>query len=125
LETYEALIIFPSQAAAEPLSEGKNAFEELVKKFEGKILNRTELGRRLLGYPIKKSREGYFAAFDFELSPDKIQLLTHGLRLSEAVLKFTIVRKQKVRFPTRPQAASKPQTPIHHRSSPGERARVH
>ena len=126
METYEALVIFPSQAAAEPLSDGKNAFEEAVKKCEGKILNRTELGRRLIGYVVKKSREGYFAAFDFELSPAKVEPLTHALRLSEAILKFTLVKKPKIRFVRRPKVASKPAAPTHHhRPSSGERARVH
>ena len=125
METYEALVIFPSQAAAEPLSDGKNAFEEAVKKNEGKILNRTELGRRLIGYAIKKSREGYFAAFDFELSPAKVEPLTHALRLSEAILKFTLVKKPKVRFARRPKTVSKPTAPTHHRPSSGERAKVH
>lgn len=126
LETYEALVIFPSQAAAEPLSEGKNAFEEAVKKHEGKILNRSELGRRLLGYVIKKSREGYFAAFDFELSPEKVQPLTHALRLSDAVLKFTIIRKPRIRFVRRSTktVVSKPVS-THHRPSSGEKAKVH
>ena len=125
METYEALVIFPSQAAAEPLSDGKNAFEEAVKKHEGKILNRSELGRRPLGYPVKKSREGYFAAFDFELSPAKVQPLTHALRLSEAILKFTLVKKPKIRFVRRHKTISKPTAPIHHRPSSGEKARVH
>ena len=126
METYEALIIFPSQAAAELLSDGKNAFEETVKKLEGKILNRSELGRRTFGYPIKKLREGYFAAFDFELLPAKVEPLTHALRLSEAILKFTIVKKPKIRFVRRPKVASKPAAPTHHhRPSSGEKARVH
>ena len=127
METYEALVIFPSQAAAEPLSDGKNAFEDLIKKYEGKILNRTELGRRLLGYVIKKTREGYFASFDFELAPDKIQPLSYALRLSEGVVKFTIVRKAKPRAARRLKVASKPkpaQAP-HHRTSPAEKARIH
>ncbi len=125
MQIYEALVVFPSQAAAEPLSDGKNAFEEAVKKHEGKILNRSELGRRPLGYVIKKSREGYFAAFDFELSPEKVQTLAHALRLSEAVLKFTIVKKPKIRFVRRStKTVSKPVS-THHRPSSGEKARVH
>lgn len=123
LETYEALVIFPSQPAAEPLSEGKNAFEDLVKKYEGRILNRSELGRRPLGYMVKKSREGYFAAFDFELSPSQVQPLTHALRLADAILKFTIVRKLKARAARRLKPVSKSAST--HRTSSGEKAGVH
>ena len=115
METYEALIIFPSQAAAEPLSEGKNAFEETLKKYEGKVINRSELGRRTLGYPIKKSREGYFASFDLELNPSKVEPLSHTLRLSEGIIKFTIIRKPKIRIKRIPKVSSKP--PVHKQTS--------
>jgi ribosomal protein S6 len=124
LGTYEALVIFPTQEAAGLLSEGKGAFDEFVKKHEGRILNRSELGRRPLGYVVKKSRDGYFATFDFELSPHQVQPLAHTLRLSEAVLKFTIVKKAKARSPRRPKLASKPKLASAHRAPSGERAKV-
>ena len=122
MEKYEALIIFPSQAAAEPLSEGKNPFEEAIKKFEGKVINRSELGRRSIGYPIKKAREGYFAAFDFELTPDKVEPLTRALRLTETILRFTIVKKRKQRV-RRIKTSSKPVTT--HRTPTAEKPKVH
>jgi len=96
LKTYEALVIFPSQTALEGHQDPKNSFEEIVKKHEGKVLNRTELGKRLLGYPIKKSKEAYVVSFVFELSPDKAEAFRRSLQLTEGILKFTIVTKSKV-----------------------------
>jgi ribosomal protein S6 len=121
LATYEALVIFPSQTASDVLSDGKNAFEETVKKFEGKILNRSELGRRPLGYSIKKSREGYFAAFDFDLMPEKMDPLTRALHLSESILKFMILKKGKPRIPRPLKTSSKPVST----HKPSEKAKVH
>jgi len=92
LKQYEALVIFPITVTG---LDSKNTFEELVKKIEGKILNRTEMGRRFLGYAVKKSKEGYIAAFDFELSPEKMDPLRRSLDLSEDILKYTIVVKEK------------------------------
>ena len=96
MKTYEALIIFPSQTALEGQQDPKNSFEEIVKKHEGKVLNRTELGKRILGYPIKKSKEAYVVSFVFELAPDKAEAFRRSLQLAEGILKFTIVTKPKV-----------------------------
>ncbi|MBI4394572.1 MAG: 30S ribosomal protein S6 [Candidatus Omnitrophica bacterium] len=116
MKAYEALVIFPSQNMGEALqSGGRNAFEELVKKEGGKVLSRTELGKRLLGYTIKKAREGYFVSFVFELSPEKMDGLKKLLQLAEDILKFTITVKPKVTL-TRP---SKPATS--HAAQAGER----
>ena len=97
MKTYEALVIFPAQASTELLQEGKsNPFEETVKKHEGKIVNRSDMGKRLLGYRVKKAQEGYFVAYIIELSPDKMDSFKRSLGLIEGILKFTIVNKPKV-----------------------------
>lgn len=92
-------MIFPSQTIGEGLQGGgKNGFEEVVKKHEGKVLNRSELGKRFLGYPVKKVREGYFVSFVFELAPEKMDGLKRSLQLAEDILKFTLIVKPKVTF---------------------------
>ena len=96
MKMYEALVIFPFQTGLELQQGVKNAFEEAVKKHEGKIVNRTEMGRRLLGYRIKKANEGYFVSYAFELTPDKAEALKKSIQLSEDILKCTIVCKPKV-----------------------------
>ncbi len=98
MKTYEALVIFPFQMGLEGHQDQKNVFEEIIKKHEGKVLNRNEIGRRPLGYPIKKSKEGYFVSFVFELSPDQVEAFKRSLQLAEEILKFTIVVKPKVDF---------------------------
>ena len=92
MKTYDALVIFPPEVTG---LDGKNAFEDLVKKNDGKILNRTEMGKRFLGYTVKKAKEGYFVAFDFELNPDRVDALKRLLDLSEDVIKYTITVKPK------------------------------
>lgn len=95
MNTYEGLVIFPSQGPGDLLQEGKNPFEEAVKKFEGKILSRTELGKRALGYKVKKSNEGHFVCFNFELAPAQMDGLKSSLNLIEGILKYTIIKVVK------------------------------
>ena len=95
MRTYEALIIFHPQTTGEILQGDKGVFEEAIKKHEGKILNRIEVGKRSLGYSIKKSKEGYCVAFLFELLPAKMDAFKRSLQLAEEILKFTLVQKSK------------------------------
>ena len=95
MKTYEALIILPSQFTVEGHQDPKHVFEELIKKHNGKVLNRTELGKRLLGYSVKKAKEGYVVSFVFELPPEKVDSFKRSLQLAEEILKFTIVVKSK------------------------------
>lgn len=112
MRTYEALVIFPSQVAGDLHQDAKNLFEEAVKKCEGKILNRTELGKRPLGYPIKKATEGYFVSFAFELLPDKMGPLRQSLQLVEGILKFTMIQKPKIELPRLSKPVSARPVPI-------------
>lgn len=108
MKTYEALVIFPFPSAGELHQVGKDTFEEVVKKHEGTILNRTELGKRPLGYPVRKAREGYVASFAFELLPGKMDSLKRSLHLTEGILKFTVVKKPKVRWARQLKPVSSP-----------------
>lgn len=106
LKTYDCLVIFPPTVTG---LDTKNAFEELVKKCGGQILNRIEMGKRFLGYPVKKLKEGYLAAFDVQLDPAQMGELRRSLDLSEEILKYTIVIKEKSK------AAKKLSTPVEKR----------
>ena len=103
MKTYEALIIFPLQAGSDLFQEGKSPFEEALKKHEGKIVSRSELGKRLLGYSVKKANEGYLVCFTFELLPSQMESLRRALQIAEGILKFTIIHKPKSKIElTRP-----------------------
>ena len=65
------------------------------KKHEGKVVSRTELGRRSLGYIVKKQKEGNVVSFVFELAPDKMDVLNRALQLCEEILKFTVIKWSK------------------------------
>ena len=109
MKTYEALVIFPIQATGEPQPDGKNIFEEAVKKNEGKIVNCTELGRRFLGYSVRKSKEGYLVNFLVELLPGEMDAFKRSLQITEGILKFTIVKPPK---PDSPRHARKVLGPV-------------
>jgi len=98
VRTYEGLIITPIAGAAGTKDESAN-FESLVKKHGGNVLSRNDLGKRFLGYTVKKTKEAYVTGYDFELSPEKVEPLFKDLRLSENVLKFMITLKSLEKKP--------------------------
>ena len=97
MKTYEALVIIPPQLAGEALDRSKSIFEEAVKKHGGSITNRIEIGRRPLGYIIKKTKEGHLTTFDFQLAAAQAGELAKTLRLAEDIVKFTIIEKPRIK----------------------------
>ena len=89
-------MIFSVQAAGEVPAGGRNVFEELVKQHEGTILNRTEVGKRTLGYRIRKATEGYVTIYHFDLNPDKMESLGRALQLEEGIVRCMISRKPRI-----------------------------
>ena len=113
MKAYEALIIFPIPTTGESAPEGKNQFEECLRKLEGKVLNRTDLGKRLLGYRVKKSADGYFVSFTFELDPLKMDSFKRSLNLVEGIVKYSIIRKPKPKANPLRQMKPRPSRPLH------------
>lgn len=105
LRTYEIVSFFTPQMAGEVLQQGKSVMEAIVQKQGGKVINVTDLGKRMLGYRVKKMNEGYCLVFDCELEPSSVAGLKHALQLTDEVLKFTVVTKAVLRARTykRPQ----------------------
>jgi len=87
---YEALIITDGGSAA----TGPTVFEKLAEKSGAKVEGRNELGKRLLGYEVKKNtREGIVTSYDFNLDPSKVEALRKSLELSQEILRFMITLK--------------------------------
>ena len=105
MKSYEGLFIYPPDAAAEVRKTQDKSLEDLVKKFEGKILQKMEWGRKPLGYPLKKFREGYFVVLEFQLPPLKMNEFRKALELQTDFLKFMLTIKQ-AKAPLKPAEKS-------------------
>lgn len=114
MKSYEGLFIYPPEAAAEARKAQEKTLEELIKKFEGKILQKTEWGRKPLGYPLKKFREGHFVVLEFQLPPLKMNEFRKALELQTDLLKFMLTIKQ-TKAPVKPvEKSPTPAVPAGH-----------
>lgn len=67
--------------------------ESNVKDLGGNIKLSTNLGKRMLAYPINKFKEGFYYFYDVELSSAKSSEFRKELRLNPDVLRALLIKK--------------------------------
>ena len=95
MRKYEGLFIFPPEEAPEAWKGEEKRLEETLSRLGGRILERKDWGRRPLGYPIRKFREGRILIWNFEMEGRQVAELRKALELDEKILKSTIVKPQE------------------------------
>ncbi len=94
MRLYEGLLIFRPDLEKEEVEKLTQAFEELLQKEGGKVVEKLDWGVRRLAYPIKKLEEGYYLIFNFEAPAEAIDKLKTAFKTDERVLRKLITRKK-------------------------------
>jgi ribosomal protein S6 len=97
MRKYEGLFIFPPQDSPEVCKGEEKRMEELVRRFGGRTIEHKDWGRRPLGYPLKKAREGRFVVWNFEMETSRVAEFKKALVLDEALLQSTIVKPVRLK----------------------------
>lgn len=100
MQTYEAIIILVHQATEDRQKELVKKVDSVFLKFGSVITAHHDRGRRTLGYPMKKHKEGHVYVYDVEITPAKVKDVVRELRLEDQLLQAMIS------FPV-PKSASK------------------
>ncbi len=80
---------------------GEDAIKEVVEKFKNFIETSAtidsfdEWGKRKLAYTIQDNTEGYYVLVNFESEPTFPQELERLYKISEDILKFIVIKKDK------------------------------
>lgn len=90
MKKYECLFIFPPEVTGEARKDPSGEATKWIEKFQGKVIQKTDLGKRSIGYSIKKFKEGKVLVFDFEMDPARVQEFRKELELQEGLLKYTV-----------------------------------
>ncbi|MFA6599773.1 MAG: 30S ribosomal protein S6 [Candidatus Omnitrophota bacterium] len=93
MKVYEGIFIFPPDVTPEALKKQEKVLEDTFQKFGGTVVQKTEFGKKTLGYEIRKYRDGLFFVYDFRMDPSRMQELTKTLNLQEGLLKYTVLIK--------------------------------
>ena len=121
MKSYEGLFIFAPEATPDVRKEQVGRLEALIQKFSGSITQKNEWGKKLLGYSIRKFREGYFLLVDFQMDSLKTNEFRKALELHEEVMKYTVIAK----LPRRAAVEAKPAAPAPHHPAAGDKPRPH
>lgn len=127
MKIYEGLLILRTDESPETRQNHLKDFEQLLKRLEGKVNLKEEWGSRPLGYPLRKSRDGYFVNFEFEVASANVPEITRVLGLNEHILKhmITVKARENKRKIEKKAAASKAAATKPAVSAPSEKERPH
>ena len=130
---YELGFILSPEVSEEQTRAILDRVEQVVANNGGQIVRVNQWGRRRLGYPIERHRDGFYVFIDMILTPESVIELDRTLKVSEEVLRHLIKRRdpktvQKERearaatvaatpAPTAPEAEAEPQDEM---QTPGE-----
>ena len=116
MKAYEGIFILPPESAADARKAQLKGMDDTLAKFQGSVIQKNEWGKRSLGYPLKKFREGYVVVVDFEMPTAQAGEFRKNLELQEDLLKYMITVKPAVKVDKK--AASKPPAAVPPASSP-------
>ena len=103
MRSYEGVFIFPPEAAPDARKDQFKNLDDLLAKFKAVVLQKTDLGRKVLGYPLRKFPDGQFLVVDFQMDPAHMTEFSKNLQLHEEILKSMITIKKTAR--ANPKAA--------------------
>lgn len=93
---YELMVLFSSTLTDDEEKAQVLQTEELLKREKANMIMVDHWGKRKLAYPIKRQRQGFYEWFYFEMEPGRIAEIDRKLKMSETVLRFMIIRMEKI-----------------------------
>ena len=92
MNTYEITCIFPTRE--EEVASGRDAIKTELTKVQANVLKETDMGERVLAYPVKKQTRGHYILFEAEIDPSKIIELDKIFKLQSNILKYLFIKKE-------------------------------
>ncbi len=110
MKAYEGLFVFPPDSTPDVRKNQLKNLDDLIAKTKGQVTQKTEWGKKLMGYPIRKHAEGHVLIYDFQMDPANTVEFRRGLDLQEDLIKYmvTIKEVEKVRAEKKPKAPAAP-----------------
>ncbi|MDQ3018284.1 MAG: 30S ribosomal protein S6 [bacterium] len=77
---YELMYILASSVSDDQIPETTAQIEQYVTDFGGTDISHTQLGKKKLAYPIKKTRNGHYGVLEFSMEATKVNALDAKIR---------------------------------------------
>jgi ribosomal protein S6 len=96
MQPYEAVVILVHHVAEDRQKELVKKVDTIFSKFGSSIRAHHDRGKRNLGYPMKKHKEGHVYIYDVDVEPLKVNDLVRELRLEEELLQVMVAHPIRV-----------------------------
>lgn len=90
---YELGFILNPEVSEEQTRAILERVEQVATNYGGQVVRVNQWGRRRLGYPIERHRDGFYVFIDMILTPETVLELDRTLKVSEEVLRHLIKRR--------------------------------
>ena len=94
MKTYELALVLNGKLDEETKVAALEKAKGYIERFDGKIVNVDDWGKRRLAYEIQKMREGFYYFITFEASSEVPAEVEQRIRIMETVLRFLIVKAE-------------------------------
>lgn len=95
MKNYEGMLIIRPDLNEETMKAVTTQIADTLLKSNGQIEEAKIWGKRQLGYPIKKFKEGLFYLIFFKANPETISEIRKEYKLNENILRILIINKDQ------------------------------
>ncbi len=93
MNNYEAVLVFKPDLADEDRKSLFEGFKSIIEE-AGEVTSVDDWGKRKLAYEINYIKEGYYYIVDFKAEADHIREFERRLRISDAIIRYMVIRKE-------------------------------
>jgi small subunit ribosomal protein S6 len=109
---YELMVIYSPNLTEDEQRQQFTQVEELLKHENARINLVDHWGKRKLAYLFKKQRQGIYDWFYFEIDPSRISEIDRKLKMSEVILRFMIIKMEKLQVQNMNREIQRRQEPV-------------
>lgn len=96
MKFYEVVFIIKQEASASHVELVARTIAAIILDFGGEVTKTEFCGLRNFAYQIKKSWRGHYVLLNIATEKEGLQELERKLRLNEDILRFLVVRVEKL-----------------------------
>ena len=92
MEKYEAVFILNTRKISDDSEGHASKIEKILKKYEGKLVSKNDLGRKKFARAIGKRKIGSYWSYVIEINKDSIAEFQNDFRLDEVVIRLVVFK---------------------------------
>ncbi len=96
MQKYELMVVLKPLLVEDIKEKVMKKLEKKLADHKAKLELKELMGKRLLAYPIKKYKEGYYVLFTLEANPAETKEIEKTLNLTDEVLRYLLVKEEEL-----------------------------